>query len=224
MEALGNPCMPNHNEKYEGKDGVSMFKTSPIISLFNNLNISPSLWIDPPFFPLIFFFLELFILFLQHCCCLQTHQKRVLDSITDGCEPPCGCWGLNSGPLEEQSVLLTALQPLLPPTLPSILKKEVRVSFTWEKPLHVLILPHTHTGAHTFSLLVLCQASFSCQHRIRAPHSQMPSFVLSCFFSGRNHYLISFCAKVPWLALCNLSSDYHSHRKWFSGLARWLRH
>jgi hypothetical protein len=39
-----------------------------------------------------------------------------LDPITDGCEPPCGCWELNSGPLEEQSVLLTAepsFQPLL---------------------------------------------------------------------------------------------------------------
>jgi hypothetical protein len=24
----------------------------------------------------------------------------------DGCEPPCGCWDLNSGRLEEQSVLL----------------------------------------------------------------------------------------------------------------------
>ena len=22
-------------------------------------------------------------------------------SITDGCQPPCGCWELNSGPLEE---------------------------------------------------------------------------------------------------------------------------
>jgi hypothetical protein len=32
----------------------------------------------------------------------------VPDPITDGCEPPCGCWDLNSGPLEEQSVLLTA--------------------------------------------------------------------------------------------------------------------
>ena len=28
------------------------------------------------------------------------------DFITGGCEPPCGCWDLNSGPLEEQSVLL----------------------------------------------------------------------------------------------------------------------
>ena len=29
-------------------------------------------------------------------------------AIADGCEPPCGCWKLNSGPLEEQSVPLTA--------------------------------------------------------------------------------------------------------------------
>ena len=32
-------------------------------------------------------------------------QKKVLDPITDGCKPPWGCWELNSGPLEEQSVL-----------------------------------------------------------------------------------------------------------------------
>ena len=31
------------------------------------------------------------------------------------CEPPCGCWELNSGPLEEQSVLLTAEPFLQPP-------------------------------------------------------------------------------------------------------------
>jgi hypothetical protein len=28
--------------------------------------------------------------------------------VTDGCEPPGGCWDLNSGPLEEQSALLIA--------------------------------------------------------------------------------------------------------------------
>ena len=43
-----------------------------------------------------------------HCLCLQRHQKRAPDLITDVCEPPCGCWELNSGSLEEQSVLLTA--------------------------------------------------------------------------------------------------------------------
>jgi hypothetical protein len=41
--------------------------------------------------------------------------KRAPDPFTDGCEPPCGCWDLNSRPLEEQLVLLTtesSLQPL----------------------------------------------------------------------------------------------------------------
>jgi hypothetical protein len=38
----------------------------------------------------------------------QTERERdrerdikALDPITDSCEPPCGCWDLNSGPLEE---------------------------------------------------------------------------------------------------------------------------
>jgi hypothetical protein len=39
-------------------------------------------------------------------------------SITDGCEPPCGCWELNSGSLEEESVLLTT-EPSLQPYLDS---------------------------------------------------------------------------------------------------------
>jgi hypothetical protein len=32
----------------------------------------------------------------------------------DGCELPCGCWDLNSGPLQEQSVLVTT-EPYLQP-------------------------------------------------------------------------------------------------------------
>ena len=51
-----------------------------------------------------------------HCSCLQTPQKRASDLITDGCEPPCSCWELNPGPLEEQSVLLTT-EPSLQPSL-----------------------------------------------------------------------------------------------------------
>jgi hypothetical protein len=39
--------------------------------------------------------------------CTPACQKRASDYITDGCEPSCGCWELNSGPLEEQLVLLT---------------------------------------------------------------------------------------------------------------------
>jgi hypothetical protein len=49
-----------------------------------------------------------------HCCSLQTQQKRASDPITYGCEPPCGCWKLNSGPLEEHPVLLTT-EPSLQP-------------------------------------------------------------------------------------------------------------
>jgi hypothetical protein len=37
--------------------------------------------------------------------------------ITDGCEPPCGFWELNSGPLEEQSVLLNTEPSLQPHTV-----------------------------------------------------------------------------------------------------------
>jgi hypothetical protein len=56
-----------------------------------------------------------------HCSCLQTHQNRASEPITDGCEPLCGCWELNSGPLEEQSVLLTIGPSLQPPLLSFII-------------------------------------------------------------------------------------------------------
>jgi hypothetical protein len=38
--------------------------------------------------------------------CMPAGQKRTPNLIMDGCESPCGCWELNSGPLEEQPVLL----------------------------------------------------------------------------------------------------------------------
>jgi hypothetical protein len=48
--------------------------------------------------------------------CIYAWQKRASGPIRVGCEPPCSCWELNSGSLEEQPVLLTSepsLQPLL---------------------------------------------------------------------------------------------------------------
>jgi hypothetical protein len=59
-------------------------------------------------------------IFMHYVCsglpvCKPVGQKRAPDLISDGCEPPCGCWELNSGPLEKQPVLLTSdpsLQPL----------------------------------------------------------------------------------------------------------------
>ncbi|XP_055448741.1 MAP/microtubule affinity-regulating kinase 3 isoform X2 [Psammomys obesus] len=47
--------------------------------------------------------------------CVPVNQKRAPDVTADGCEPPCGFWELNSGPLEEQPVFLpteSSLQPL----------------------------------------------------------------------------------------------------------------
>jgi hypothetical protein len=45
----------------------------------------------------------------------DTHKTSASDPITDGCEPSSSCWELNSGPLEEQLMILTtdpSLQPL----------------------------------------------------------------------------------------------------------------
>jgi hypothetical protein len=54
----------------------------------------------------------------MHDCTAEEsiRQKRASDSTTDGWEPSCGCWELNSGPLEEQPLLLTP-EPSLHPTL-----------------------------------------------------------------------------------------------------------
>ena len=46
--------------------------------------------------------------------CVPAGQKRAPDLTIDGCEPPCGCWELNSQLLEEQSVLSTS-EPSLQP-------------------------------------------------------------------------------------------------------------
>jgi hypothetical protein len=53
----------------------------------------------------------------------------VSDLITDGCEPPCGCWDFNSEPLKEQAVLLTtklSLQPLMPSSV--LFKQQANIS------------------------------------------------------------------------------------------------
>jgi hypothetical protein len=53
------------------------------------------------------FVFKIYFIYMNILSFLQIHQKRTSDPITDGCEPPCGCWESNSGPLEEQLMLLT---------------------------------------------------------------------------------------------------------------------
>jgi hypothetical protein len=60
------------------------------------------------------------------------HQKRASDLIMDGCEPPGGFWDLNSGPLEEQLVLLT--------TEPSLARPYVQIIPLRDPPQEVAIL------------------------------------------------------------------------------------
>ena len=57
--------------------------------------------------------------------CTSTCQKIAPDHTVDGCEPPCCCWGLNSEPLGEQSVLLTDEPSLLPRYLFKSFKKKL---------------------------------------------------------------------------------------------------
>jgi hypothetical protein len=53
--------------------------------------------------PYSFFFLKIYLFIIcKYTVAVFRHQKRESDLVTDGCEPPCGCWDLNSGPLEEQ--------------------------------------------------------------------------------------------------------------------------
>lgn len=61
-----------------------------------------------------------FVYFMYMCAlfaCGPLNQKRASDPTRDGCQPPCSCWGLNSGALEEQPVLSTSESSLLYPVL-----------------------------------------------------------------------------------------------------------
>jgi hypothetical protein len=55
----------------------------------------------------LFLFLFFFFKFYSYKYTVAIFRPTRLDPFMDGCEPPCGCWELNSGPLEEPSVLLT---------------------------------------------------------------------------------------------------------------------
>lgn len=44
---------------------------------------------------------------LPHVCSTHGDQRKVWTGVTDGHEPPCGCWKCNLDPLQKQPVLLT---------------------------------------------------------------------------------------------------------------------
>jgi hypothetical protein len=59
--------------------------------------------------------------------------------VTDGCKLPCGYWGLNPGPLEEQPVLLTTEPSLQPPRSINILNAIFRRSLKHLRTIYLLI-------------------------------------------------------------------------------------
>jgi hypothetical protein len=60
----------------------------------------------------LFLFIYALVGFVLFCVCLLSHMYVSVKGsdlgVKDSCKLPCGCWELNSGLLEEYSVLLTA--------------------------------------------------------------------------------------------------------------------
>jgi hypothetical protein len=65
------------------------------------------------FFFKFYLFIYLFIYFYLYEYTVAVFRRSPVecasDPITDGCEPPCGCWDLNSGPLGKKK--LYSIQP-----------------------------------------------------------------------------------------------------------------
>jgi hypothetical protein len=92
---------------------------------FERISLPESVESHVWFFVCLLFLKFYFIIYFMHISTppllSSTHQKSPSDPITNGCEPPCGCWELNSGPQEEQLVLLTT-EPSLQPKVRFLMK------------------------------------------------------------------------------------------------------
>ena len=131
---------------------------------------------------LLYVCMDLFIYFYVHCHCLQTHQKRPSDPITDGCEPQCGCWELNSGPLEEKRMLFPTEPSLQPPPL-YFLRHGLSIN---QNATDLVISPHSSpsamvSGIHSHAQLLLTCWGFdsrsSCfpSHLLTEPYT--PAYI-----------------------------------------------
>ena len=66
---------------------------------------------------------------------LPTGQMRAPDLIIDGYKPPCGCWELNSRPLEVHPVVLLTTEPSLQPPW------QFYIQSRWQLRLSYILLP-----------------------------------------------------------------------------------
>ena len=84
---------------------------------------------------------DLFIICKYTVAVLRYSRRAHQISLRMVCEPPCGCWELNSGSLEEQSVLLTtepSLQPLFRFLISPILILQSYDLILIPTPIHLL--------------------------------------------------------------------------------------
>ena len=88
------------------------------------------------------------------------------DPITDDSEPPCGCWESNSGPLEDQTVLLT--------TEPSL---QLQNLIFWVKKKAVSPLSYFCQGIIVIAEVSLKQHSFVYDHVCRGQRSMLGIFI-----------------------------------------------
>ena len=103
--------------------------------------------------------------------------------VTDSCEPPCGCWELNPGPLEEQPVLLTT-EPALQPQFPAYYCSGENTLFSLLLPKLVESeLPSTWTDILALSQEGLLRSLTG----LELPHALLPSFSDSDRESGVCH-------------------------------------
>ena len=69
---------------------------------------------EPLKFPLHFlghfpvYFLKAYVWCTPHACLVLQMPKRALDPGTDGCEPSCGCWKMDPGPLKNNRYHLSS--------------------------------------------------------------------------------------------------------------------
>jgi hypothetical protein len=82
----------------------------PLAALVENwLSVPRTLIHKSSFFLFVCLFFKIYLFIIcKYTVAVFRHSRRVeSDLVTDGCEPPCSCWDLNSGPSEEQSGALT---------------------------------------------------------------------------------------------------------------------
>ena len=74
----------------------------------------PPIWFTTSVGLWVFFFKIYLLIICKYTVAVFRHTRRGHEISLHDCKPPCGCWDLNSGPPEEQLVLLT-VEPSLQP-------------------------------------------------------------------------------------------------------------